>query len=210
VFSVVLRVPAESGPYALFVYAALIPWTYVSTGTSLAMRSLVENIPLVTRVAIQREVLPFASVVASLVDMCIALALLVIVMPIAGQPLSWRVLLLVLVFPVQFLLSAGLGLFVSALNVRYRDIRFIMPLVLQIWLYASPVIYSPGAVPPHLLGAYALNPMVGIIQCYRAALLPGVPLEPGWLGISVVASALFFVSGFVYFRRVEWRFADVI
>ncbi|MHC4134048.1 MAG: ABC transporter permease [Planctomycetota bacterium] len=210
VFSELVGIKSEGVPYPLFSYAALLPWTFFATSITLATHSMVKQVELVTKVWFPREVLPLGSVLASLCDFVIALALF-------GGLLAWygaipgaTALFLVALIPIQFALTAGMALFLSALNVRYRDVKFLVPLALQLWLYASPVIYSLDAVPAHVRPWYALNPMVGLVDGYRAALLHQAAPDPLLLGLSAAGSLLILVLGWAYFHRVEAYFADVI
>jgi len=210
VFSGMLKVNSGSLPYAAFVCAGLVPWTFMSNSATLAMRSLTENVPLITRVAIPREILPLASVLASVFDTLIALALtLVFIAGLVGT-LPGSAVLLPAVLALQLLLAVGIALLVAALNVRYRDIRFVMPLLFQLWMYASPIIYPLEEVPPTWRVAYDLNPMVGIVHCYRAALFESVTFEPRLALIALCSSLLLFLVGFSYFRAMEPKLADMI
>ena len=210
VFSELVGIKSEGKPYPLFSYAALLPWTFVSTSITLATRSMVKQVELVTKVWFPREVLPLGSVLASLFDFVIALALFGGLLAWYGAMPGATALFLFALIPIQFTLTAGMALFVSALNVRYRDVKFIVPLALQIWLYASPVIYSLDAVPAHIRPWYALNPLVGLVDGYRAALLHQAAPDLLLLGTSAAGSLLILVLGWAYFHRVEAYFADVI
>jgi len=210
VFSRFVGVSSEGYPYPLFSYAALLPWTFFSTATTLAMRSLVNNVELVTKVWFPREVLPASSVLASVFDFAISLSILALLMLWYGTFPGWSVLWVLPLIALQLVLTTGMSLFVAAINVRYRDVKFIVPLGLQVWLYASPVIYSVTAVPESIRPYYALNPMVGLIDGYRAVLLAGGSPNPYYLGVSVAGACLFLFFGWWYFHRVEAYFADVI
>lgn len=210
VFSELVGLRSENVPYPIFSYAALLPWTFVATSVTLATHSMVKQVELVTKVWFPREVLPLGSVLASLCDFGIALVLF-------GGLLAWygvvpgaTALYLFALIPIQFALTVGMALFVAALNVRYRDVKFLVPLALQVWLYASPVIYSLDAVPDRVRPWYALNPMVGLVDGYRTALLHGAAPAPLLLGLSAAGALLVLVLGWIYFHRVEAYFADVI
>jgi lipopolysaccharide transport system permease protein len=210
VFSRLVGVRSDGHPYPLFAFAALLPWTFLSTSTTLAMRSLVDNVELVTKVWFPRETLPTAAVLASLFDLLVAFGLLVLLMIGYGALPGWSVLWIVPLALVQLALTLGVALFVSAVNVRYRDVKYIVPLGLQVWLYLSPVIYSARAVPEAWRALYGINPMVGLIQGYRAVLLEGAAPPAGDLATSAVGALLALALGWLYFRRVEAHFADVI
>jgi len=211
VFRGIVGVGSEGVPYPLFAYAALLPWTFVATGVTLAMQSLVKHVDLVTKVYFPREVLPLGSLLASLLDFAIALVLFFVLLFAYGFAPGWTAAFLVPLVAIQALLAAGVSLFVAALNVRFRDVRHVVPLALQVWLFASPVIYSLQAVPAAVRPWYvALNPMVGLVDGYRAALLHGRVPDLGLLGVSAAGGVVALLFGWTYFHRVEGRFADVI
>jgi lipopolysaccharide transport system permease protein len=171
---------------------------------------MVKQVELVTKVRFPREVLPLGCVLASLFDFAVALVLFGVLLAWYGAMPGATALYIVALIPIQFALTAGVAFFVSALNVRYRDVKFLVPLALQLWLYASPVIYSLDAVPAHIRSWYAINPMVGLIDGYRAALLHHAAPDPVLLGVSAAGSLLVLLLGWLYFHRVEAYFADVI
>jgi lipopolysaccharide transport system permease protein len=210
VFSELVGVKSEGAPYPLFSYAALLPWTFLAASITLATQSMVKQVELVTKVRFPREVLPLGCVLASLFDFAVALALFGGLLACYGAMPGATALFVVALIPIQFALTAGMAFFVSALNVRYRDVKFLVPLALQIWLYASPVIYSLDAVPAHIRPWYALNPMVGLVDGYRAALLHQAAPDPILLAVSAAVSLLVLLLGWAYFHRVEAYFADVI
>jgi lipopolysaccharide transport system permease protein len=210
VFSYVVKVPTEGIPYPIFSYCAVLPWTFFSASISFAVTSLIGNMNLVTKVFFPREILPIAAVGASLVDFGIASLVFLGMMLFYRFPMSTKLLLAPALLAVQILLTLGLVLFASAANVFYRDIRFVVPLVLQLWMYATPIIYPVALVPERLRTLYMLNPMAGLIESYRAIALHGAWPEWGDLGIAAVISTVIFVGGYWYFKRVEWQFADII
>jgi lipopolysaccharide transport system permease protein len=210
VFSRFVGLSSEGHPYALFAYVGLLPWTFFSTATTLATRSLVDNVPLVTKVWFPREVLPLASVLASLFDFAVAFALLLVLCLPFGVVPAWTWLFVAPLVVIQLALTVGFSLFMAALNVRYRDVKFIVPLVMQVWLYASPVIYSLSEVPERWRTLYALNPMVGLIQGYRQCLLDGLPPSGLYVALAAAGAFVWLALGWWYFHRVEVHFADVI
>lgn len=210
VFGRVVKLDSEGVPYALFAFAGLLPWTFVATATSLSTQSLVKDVELVVRIWFPREILPVGSVVASLLDFGIALGFFVILLFAWGHPPGWTLVAVIPLIAVQTLLVMGLALFNSALNVRYRDVKFVVPLGLQLWMFASPVIYSIDMVPEAYRDLYALNPVVGIIDGYRAAMLHHQLPDWSLLGLSAATGLLLFTCGWWFFRRVEVHFADVI
>lgn len=211
VFSFVTRVemPDMPYPYAVFAYAALLPWSFFSTGLSNATNGLVSHAQLVTKVYFPREILPISYIVAALVDLLVASVVMTGLMLYFDVPLTRQALWLV---PVTLVLTAfltGCALVFSAMQVRIRDIGMAMPLLLQLWLFASPVVYPLQQVPERFRGLYVLNPMVGIIENFRASLL-GTPIDCHSLAISALVSALLLPLSYLYFKRVEATVADVI
>lgn len=211
VFSFVTRVemPDMPYPYAVFAYAALLPWSFFSTGLSNATNGLVSHAQLVTKVYFPREILPISYIVAALVDLLVASVVMTGLMLYFDVPLTRQALWLV---PVTLVLTAfltGCALVFSAMQVRIRDIGMAMPLLLQLWLFASPVVYPLQQVPERFRGLYVLNPMVGIIENFRASLL-GTPIDRHSLAISALVSALLLPLSYLYFKRVEATVADVI
>jgi lipopolysaccharide transport system permease protein len=209
-FGRVARLPSYGLPYPIFSYAALLPWTLFATSLGQAANSLVGNSNLLSKVYFPRLTIPVATVLASVADFCAAFVVLVGMMfwfGIYPRPVA------IVVLPALLLLalttSLGVGLWFSALNVAYRDVQYIVPFLTQIWLFASPVVYeAPHREPWHTL--FGLNPMSGVIEGFRWALL-GVHVQIGpMIGLSVCVSVLLLVSGAVYFRRMERSFADIV
>jgi lipopolysaccharide transport system permease protein len=210
IFARFLRVPTDGIPYPVFSYSALLFWTFFSTSVSFGTNSLVNNAALLRKIYFPREILPMAAVGASFVDLVIASSvfagLMVYYRTAPSLTMLWVIPLLVL----QVLLTLGVILFSSALNAFYRDLRFVVPLGLQLWMYATPVIYPVSIVPERWRPFLALNPMLGIVEGYRASLLNGQgPDWPTILPGAIVALALF-LGGYLFFKRVEGRLADVI
>jgi lipopolysaccharide transport system permease protein len=212
VFSRLARLPSVgTAPYSVLVYAAMLPWQFFATSLSEASGSLVTNTALVSRVYFPRLIVPVASVVPGFVDFLFSFAILVLIMAGYQYWPDWRVLLLPLFTALASAVAIGAGLWLSALTVKYRDFRYIVPFVVQFGLYVSPVGFSSSVVPAPWRLLYSLNPLVGVIDGFRWALLSGeAPFYwPGFLA-SVGITALLCVSGTWYFRRVERGFADVI
>ena len=210
VFSFFVRIPSDGMPYVLFSYTALLPWTFLASALTFGIPSVVNNMNLVTKVYFPREVFPLAAVGASLVDFAVASAVFLLLLVYYGVQLHSSCVWLPLLLLVQLALATGVILLASAVNVFYRDLRFVIPLATQLWLYATPVIYPLAVVPPNLRPLYTLNPMVGIIDGYRAVLLHGQSPYLPYLTISGAISAGLLVLGFLVFKRVEPVFADVI
>lgn len=210
VFSFFVRLPTGGIPYPIFYYSALLPWTFTVTSITLGTESLVRNMHLVTKIYFPREILPLASVLAGLVDLVIAslvLALMFVVYRFAPGP---ALLLIPVLLLIQVLLTAGVVLLASALNVFYRDIRFIVPLGLQLWMYLTPIIYPVSMVPERLRGIYMLNPMAVLVDAYRRTILAGEWPDPTYLGVAAAVSVCIFLVGYLYFKRAEAVFADII
>jgi lipopolysaccharide transport system permease protein len=210
VFSLLLSVDTGGVPYPVFSYVGTLPWTLFATSITFAVPSLVSNMNLVSKIYFPREVLPISSILVGLVDFAIASALLVPMLLIFQIPITWTVLFVPVILLIQTILTAGISLFASAINVFYRDVRFVVPLALQIWMYLSPVIYPVNAVPEQWRTLYFLNPMAAIIDSYRRVLLQGQPPDWPYLGLSALVSILTLAFGYRYFKNAERQFADLI
>lgn len=214
IFAVVFTriVPVDTGgvPYILFSYTAVVPWTLLATSITDMAMSLVQNMNLVGKIYFPREALPVASLLARLADFGISFVLLVILVILFEIPVSpLGLLYLPLILLVQITLILGLGIGAAALNVFYRDVDPLIKLVIQIWFYASPILYPISFVPEKWQQLYFLNPMAGIIAAYRDVLiyntLPGEYLWP-----AVIISIGLFLFGYWFFKRVEYQFADIV
>jgi len=212
VFSNIAKLPAEgSAPYAIMVYAAMLPWQFFSNALSEASNSLVGNANLISKVYFPRLIIPTASVITSFVDFLISFVILVGLMIYYMYAPSWNILLLTVFLVIAFLASMGLGLYLTALNVKYRDFRYIVPFLVQFGLYISPVGFSSSVVPDQWRLLYSLNPMVGVIDGFRWCILGGQShiYWPGFL-LSLGIVVLFLFLGVYQFRKMEKTFADVI
>lgn len=212
VFGKLLAVESDGVPYALFSFAALVPWAYFTAAVNASANSLVGNRSLLTKVYFPRLVLPLAPVVAKLIDFAIALGVLLIL--VAATPsvhlrpsVTWLALPVALL--VMMLTAAGLGMWLSALAVRYRDVRFALTYALQIMLYAAPVVWPVSKIPENWQLAYGLYPMAGVIETFRAALLQTHSAPWPLLGMGAISAGLLSISGAYYFRRMERYFADI-
>jgi lipopolysaccharide transport system permease protein len=210
VFSFLTRVPTGEVPYPLFCYTALLPWTFFAGAVSFAAPSLINNVNLVSKVYFPREILPIATVGAAFVDFLVATALFVALLFYYGTPMTMALLWVPVLLILQIALTSGVVLFIAALSVRFRDVRFLVPLGLQIWMFASPIIYPSTLVPTHLRPYYELNPMAGIISGYRAAVIHGAAPEAASLLAASIVSLGLLVLGYLYFKRAETVFADII
>ncbi len=209
-FSFFIRVPSDGIPYPLFSYTALLPWTFFAACLSFGVPSLINNMNLVTKVYFPREIFPLASIGASFIDFLVASLLYIGMLIYYRAPIGLALVWLPVILFGQIVLSVGIVLMASAINVFYRDVRFVIPLAIQLWLYASPVIYPASLVPDQFRFVYMLNPMAGIIDGYRTVLLQGQTPNLQYLGIALAISAFVFVAGYAFFKRVEMNFADVI
>lgn len=205
-----LRSP-ESVPYPLLVFAAMLPWQFFATALSEASNSLISNANLISKVYFPRLIVPAGTVITSLVDFLITLVLMALLMAYYGYAPDWRLLALPFFTAMAFGAAFGTGLWLCALNVKYRDFRYIVPFIVQFGLFISPVGFSSAAVPAGWQLLYSLNPMVGVIEGFRWSLLRGeAPLDLGALGIALAVIAAVLFGGVYYFRRTEKSFADII
>jgi lipopolysaccharide transport system permease protein len=203
-------VPSEGVPYPLFTLAALLPWQYFSTTLGNAANSLVNNSNLLSKVYFPRLLIPVTSLLPPAVDFIIAFIVLLLMMFFYRTAPTWNVIWLPAFMALAMLTALGAGLWFAAMNVKYRDVRYIVPVLVQFGIFVSPVAYPSRLVPARWQALYALNPMAGVIEGFRWALL-GTDTPPGRLvAVSSVAALVLFVSGLFYFRHTEKTFADVI
>ena len=210
IFSFFVKIPTDGVPYPIFAYTALLPWTFFANSLSFAVPSLVNNMNLVTKIYFPREIFPLAAIIASFVDFSVASVIFVGMMVFYRIPLSLSLLLVPLIVLIQIILMVGVSLFASALNVFYRDVRFVIPLGVQLWMYATPIIYPLSLVPERLRPFYMLNPMVGIIDSYRKVILSGQWPDFNSLALAAGISLASFLGAYWYFKNAEMEFADVI
>ncbi len=211
VFGKLAGLPAGNAPYAILVLAALLPWQFFANALTEAGGSLVSNAGMISKVYFPRLVVPTSAVIVSFVDFAISFVILAALLAWYGYAPDWRLLTLPLFVLAAFAVAMGAGLWIAALNVKYRDFRYVIPFTVQFGLYISPVGFSSSIVPERWWLAYSLNPMVGVIDGFRWAILRGeAPLYWPGLMLSMVLVAVVLVSGIVYFRKTEKSFADVI
>jgi lipopolysaccharide transport system permease protein len=209
-FGRLARVPSDGVPYALFAYAALVPWTFFATGLTMSSNSLVGSANLITKVYFPRLTIPLATVLASLVDFALAFPVLFGLMWYYGVAPTAQVVWLPLFAALAFITALGVGLWLSALNVEFRDVRHIVPFLTQLWMFATPIAYPSSLLPEKWRALYALNPMVGVVEGFRWALL-GTDTRPGpMVAVSALAAVALLVGGAFFFRRMERTFADVV
>jgi lipopolysaccharide transport system permease protein len=209
VFTRLVRMPSDGVPYGLFAYAGLLPWTFFATATTNGTTSLVSHAPLVTKVYFPREILPITYVIAALVDLAIALCGLVALAMWFNVPVTTHLVFVVPSLLVLSALATAAALLLSAWQVRFRDVGAALPLVLQLGLFASPVLYPLSAVPARWSAWYVLNPLAGAIDGFRRATV-GVPPDVHALAISAVAAALLLPVAYVVFKHTEATVADVV
>ncbi len=209
-FGSLLNVPSEGVPYPIFSYAALLPWGVFAKALNDTGRSLVSNRAMLTKIYFPRMVIPLASVFSSLADFLIAFIVMLGLMlyyRIAPTSNIWTLPLFLLLAVITAL---GVGLWLSAMNVLYRDIGYMIPYITQLWFYLTPIVYSSSEVPEEWRFFYALNPMVGVVEGFRWALLGTADAPDPMIAVSATISVVIFISGMFYFRRMERTFADMV
>jgi lipopolysaccharide transport system permease protein len=210
IFGSFANIPSDGVPYPVFSLAALVPWTYFSTALANSSNSLVASTNLITKVYFPRLVIPLTPVLAGLVDFAIGFAMLLLVMLGFGiVPMGASLLVLPVLLLAMVLTAAGVGCWTAALNIQYRDVKYVVPFLVQVWMYLSPIVYPMSLVPERYRALYALNPMAGVIEGFRSTLLGTQAVAWSTIAISLVASVVLFLSGALYFRRMERVFADV-
>lgn len=208
-FGNLAKIPSEGIPYPLFNYTALLPWTLFSAGITRASNSLVGERNLVQKVYFPRLIMPLSSILSPVVDFVIAFIILIGMMFYYGYPATFRLLWLPGLTILALMTALSVGMWLSVINVKYRDVRYATPFLIQLWLFASPVVYATSLLPERFQIIYGLNPMVGVIDGFRWCLLGTKTLDT-MLALSVVIVIIILVSGTFYFRRIEKTFADVI
>lgn len=210
IFGSIAKMPSDGVPYPVLVFAAMLPWTFFSSALSESSSSLVGNANLVSKVYFPRMILPTSAVVVAFVDFLISFAILAGLMLWYEVWPTWRMLLLPVLVMIAFLAALGPGLFVTALNVKYRDFRYVIPFIVQFGLYISPVGFSSSAIPEQWRLLYSLNPLVGVIDGFRWAICGTDTLHLPSLVLSLGIVFAFLILGILYFRKTEKTFADVI
>jgi len=208
VFGRFAKIPSDGLPYAVFVFAGLLPWTFFSNNISQASMSLVNQQSLLTKIYLPRVFVPASAIGSGLIDLLVSFVIFALLMLYYQVGASPRILVVPLLVLLTAAASLGVGLALAALIVTYRDFRYVVPFLVQSWLYVSPVIYPVSMVPKQWQPVLALNPMAGIIDGFRSALL-GLPWNPVTLAVSSASSVLLLAYGLFYFRKTERSFADV-
>ncbi len=209
IFGKLARIPSDGSPYAVFVFAALVPWTFFAAAVAASGNSLVGSSGLIGKIYFPRLVIPVAAVGSGLVDLAVSAAFLLVLMPFFGVAWSARLLAVPLLVGAVLVMALGVGTLFSALTVAYRDFGSILGFVLQIWMYATPVIYPSTLIPQEWRWALHANPMAALIEGFRSAFL-GKPFDLPAIGFSCAVAAAVFVAGVAYFEKIERRFADII
>lgn len=210
VFGRLAKLPTDGIPYPIFSFAALLPWQLFSKALSEASASLVSNQQLVTKIYFPKLFLPVSSVLGGLVDFFISLIILFAMLWFYGIPLTPRILILPVLVLFALVTALAVGMWMASLNVRFRDVKYVLPFLTQVWLYASPVAYSSSMIPEEWRGLYGLNPMAGVVEGFRWALLGSQTTTTAMIGLSVLVVAALFLGGLAYFQRMERTFADIV
>ncbi len=204
------KIPSDGIPYPIFAYAALVPWQFFSTGLNQAATCLVTDARLITKIYFPRMIVPLSTVLSGLVDFVLAFSVLLGMMFYFGLAPTVQVLWLPVFVLLTVTTALGAGLWLAALNVQFRDVRYTLPFLTQVWLFATPIAYPSSLLSEPWRTVYGINPMVGVVEGFRWALL-GAETEPGGMFlVSCLASLLLLVSGAFYFRRMESTFADIV
>jgi lipopolysaccharide transport system permease protein len=209
-FGRLANIPSDGVPYPLFCYCALVPWTYFSGTLSQAGNSLVSNSNLITKVYFPRVLLPAASAVSGLLDFAIGSAFLIVLMVYYKVQPGWTLALWPVAVLCLIAVSLGISMLLAGLNVRYRDVKYVIPFMIQLGLFVTPVIYPASFLPARVRPLLALNPLSGIVELFRVALFPHRRLDLQLVMISVATTLVLFVGGAAYFRKAEQTFADII
>jgi len=213
-FGTLLKVPSDNVPYPVFAFTALLPWNYFAFSLDRSSTSVVRSAHLITKIYFPRLVIPLSGVLAGLVDLSVAFLLLLALMVFYGIAPTVAVLLLPLLVLLAMTTALGFGLWLSALDVRFRDIRYLVPFLVQVWMYATPVVYGSSLIPERYRLLLGLNPMTGVVEGFRWALLgrqmAGAQPPGPLFAVSILISLLVLVSGAYFFRATERSFADII
>ena len=209
VFGRLAKVGSDGVPYALFSMAALLPWTYFSNAVGDGVSSLIGEANMLRKIYFPRILLPTSAVAAKLVDFGIASVMMAILMTVFGHAPPWQILFLPLAIALMILAASGISVWLTALAVQYRDVKHAMTFLIQLGMYASPVVYPASLIPSQYRLAYALNPMVGVIEAFRSALLGTQPMPWDLLAVGAVTATILLVTGLAFFQHKQKIFADV-
>jgi len=210
VFSYFIKVPTGGIPYPIYLFVALVPWMFFSNSITAATASLLANSQLITKIYFPREIFPLSAILAKTVDLFLSVLVLIGIMIYFKMPVYISILYVPVIFLFQFLFTVGVSLIISALNVFYRDIENVLPVLLLVWMYLTPVFYPPELIPENLIKIMNINPMIGVINSYRNTILYGVaPPIPSFLYVTIISISIFLI-GFIFFRNKSRYFADTI
>jgi lipopolysaccharide transport system permease protein len=209
-FGRLAHMPSDGMPYPIFTFAALVPWTFFSNGLTQSSNSLVGNAALITKVYFPRLIVPVATIFSGVIDFALAFVMLLALMAYWHLAPAATVLWLPVFMLLALIAALGTGLWLSAMNVQFRDVRYTVPFLTQLWLFATPIAYPSSLLHEPWRTLFAINPMVGAVEGFRWALFGRTPLPIGVIGVSFVSAALVLVSGAMYFRRMERTFADIV
>lgn len=209
-FGILAKMPSDGLPYPLFAYSALLPWQLFVYALTQSSNSLIENARLISKIYFPRLILPFASVVTGVVDFLVAFSILILLMLYYGVVPTWGVLVLPFFLILALGAAMSVGLWMSALNAKYRDVRYTLPFLAQAWMFATPIVYPSSMIPEAWRWLYGLNPMAGVVEGFRWALLGTDILHLPMILISTVVVLIGLVGGFYYFKRMEKTFADLL
>ncbi len=210
IFGILAKIPSDGLPYPLFAYSALLPWQLFVYALTQSSNSLIENARLISKVYFPRLVVPLASVVAGVVDFFIAFSILILLMFYYGVVPTWGVLALPFFLILALGAAMSVGLWMSALNVKYRDVRYTVPFLAQAWMFATPIVYPSSMIPEAWRWLYGLNPMAGVVEGFRWALLGTEILHLPLILVSATVVVIGLVGGLYYFKRMEKMFADLV
>lgn len=210
-FGRLARVPSDGIPYPIFTYTALVPWTFFANGLNQSSNSLVGSAHLITKVYFPRLTIPVASVLSGILDFSIAFAVLLLMMFYYDISITAQALWMPFFFLLALMTALGVGLWLSAVNVKFRDVRYVVPFLIQFWMFATPIAYPSSLLSEPWRTVYAINPMVGVVEGFRWSLLGSTASAPGTMTLISFAMSFFvLISGAFYFRRMEKSFADVV
>lgn len=209
IFGKVAKLDTDGIPYVLFASVAIIPWTYMSKAVTFSSQSLVSGQAMLGKVYFPRLIFPITPVLAKLVDFCISTVIIIGVILYYRVPFTWNMLLFPVFCMQMVCISAGIGLWLSAMAIRFRDVKFAMPFVIRMLMYTAPIVYSASRIPETYRTIYSCNPLVSVIEGFRACLL-GTPMPWIFIWPGMIAAAVLLASGLFYFKRMERVFVDVI
>lgn len=209
-FGKLAKIPSDGIPYPIFSYSAMVAWTYFATSITGAGNSVVGETNLITKVYFPRLIIPMTPALAGLLDFSIAFTVLIGMMFYYQIYPTFLIILVPLLVVLMMLTASGIGMILAALNAKYRDIRYTIPFLVQLWMFASPIVYPASLVPEKYRLIYALNPMTGVVEGFRSVLLGTTPFPVSIVLISSIVSLILFASGLFYFKQMERYFADII